>query len=312
MILENKKILVTGSNGFLGSHFVEVLKNNGFKKILTPSRTILDLLKIDSIDKYFKVKKPDIVVHIAADIGGIGYSKKHPANQLYNNTLMNILIQHKSYEYRVDKFVGIGTVCAYPKFAKIPFKESEIWEGYPEETNASYGLSKKIMMEQTKAYNSQYGFNSIHLLMINLFGPGDDFDLETSHVIPAMIRKMDYAKKNSLKSVTLWGDGSPTREFLYVTDAARAILKCMVDYNSPKPINIGNGKEISIKDLVEKIKLITGFNGEVFWDKSKENGQPRRCLDVSILENELNFKCDTNFESGLRETYEFYKKNINT
>lgn len=309
--MKNKKILVTGSRGFLGSHFIEVLKNNGFKKILTPSRAILDLLKIDSIDKYLKENKPDIVVHIAADIGGIGYSKKHPANQLYNNTLMNIMIQHKSYEHGVEKFIGIGTVCAYPKFAKIPFKESEIWEGYPEETNASYGLSKKIMMEQTKAYNSQYGFNSIHLLMINLFGPGDDFDLETSHVIPAMIRKMDNAKINSLESITLWGDGSPTREFLYVKDAARAILKCMVEYNSPNPINIGNGKEISIKDLVEKIKLITGFNGEVVWDKSKENGQPRRCLDVSVLKDDLNFKYKTDFENGLIETFKFYKKTQN-
>jgi GDP-L-fucose synthase len=310
--MKNKKILVTGSRGFLGSHFVEVLKNNGFKNILTPSRAILDLLEKESIDKYLKVNKPEIVVHIAADIGGIGYSKKHPANQLYNNTLMNIMIQHSSYENGVEKFIGIGTVCSYPKFAKIPFKESEIWNGYPEETNASYGLSKKIMMEQTKAYNSQYGFNSIHLLMINLFGPGDDFDLETSHVIPAMIRKMDNAVINSLGSISLWGDGSPTREFLYVKDAARAILKCMVEYNSPNPINIGNGKEISIKDLVEKIKLITGFNGKIVWDKSKENGQPRRCLDVSILKNHLNFECKFDFEVGLKETYNFYKKNIKT
>ena len=308
--MKNKKILVTGSRGFLGSHFVEVLQINGFKKILTPSRSNLDLLEIESIDKYLKVNKPEIVVHIAADIGGIGYSKKHPANQLYNNTLMNLLIQHKSYEHGVEKFIGIGTVCSYPKFAKSPFKESEIWEGYPEETNASYGLSKKIMMEQTKAYNSQYGFNSIHLLMINLFGPGDDFDLETSHVIPAMIRKMDNAVDNSLESITLWGDGSPTREFLYVKDAARAILKCMVEYNSPNPINIGNGKEISIKGLVEKIKLITGFNGKIVWDETKENGQPRRCLDVSILKNDLKFECKTDFEDGLKETYNFYKKTL--
>ena len=308
--MKNKKILVTGSRGFLGSHFVEALKNNGFENILTPSRAVLDLLQIESIEKYLQDYTPEIVVHIAADIGGIGYSKKHPADQLYKNTFMNIILQHKCFENNVEKFIGIGSVCAYPKFTEIPFKEENIWNGYPEETNAAYGLSKKIMMEQSKAYNSQYDFNSIHLLMINLYGPGDDFNLETSHVIPAMIRKMSSAHQKNESNIVLWGDGSPSREFLYVTDAANAILNCMMNYNSPKPINIGNGKEISIMVLAEKIRKITGFSGEIIWDNSKPNGQPRRCLDVSVLEKQLGFKSQIEFDQGLVNTYNYYLSKI--
>lgn len=306
--MKNKRILVTGSRGFLGSHFVESLNGQGFKNILSPSRKELDLLNIESVENYFKKHSPEIVVHIAADIGGIGYSKKHPADQLYKNTFMNIVLQHKCFEHNIQKFVGIGTVCAYPKFTSIPFKEKDIWKGYPEETNAAYGLSKKIMMEQSKAYNSQYGFNAIHLLMINLYGPGDDFNLETSHVIPAMIKKMCLAKNNGKNKIVLWGDGSPSREFLYVKDAANAILHCMINYNSPEPINIGNGNEISIKDLTEKIKVITGYKGDIIWDKNKPNGQPRRCLDISLLNN-LGFKSQTNLDEGLKKTYQYYISN---
>lgn len=305
--MKNKKILITGSKGFLGQAVVNNLEKNNYSKLFTPSRMELDLLSQKSIESFLDNEKPEIVIHLAADIGGIGYSKKHPAEQLYNNAMMNLLLQKKCYESQIEKFIGIGTVCSYPKFSPIPFKESDLWEGYPEETNAAYGISKKIMLEHSKALNQQYGFNAIHLLMINLYGPGDDFDLENSHVIPAMIRKMVEAKKKKLSNISFWGDGSPSREFLYVEDAAEAIRICMEKYNSVQPINIGNGIEIKIKDLAEKVRSITGYAGEITWDNSKPNGQPRRCLETSRL-LKLGYISKTSLDEGLEKTVEYYVK----
>jgi GDP-L-fucose synthase len=308
IIKDKTRILLTGSNGFLGSHvYDELLKRTYNKEIIfTPKRIDFDLTKESDVINMFNSYKPDIVIHLAADIGGIGYSKNHPASQLYNNLMMNTLVHHYSHINRVTKFVGIGTVCSYPKFASIPFKEEELWNGYPEETNAAYGLSKKMMMEQTIAYNKQYNFNAIHLLMINLYGPRDNFDLTTSHVIPAIIRKVDFAIKNNMNEISLWGDGTPTREFIYVSDAARSIILAMEEYDKPFPVNIGTGIDISIKDLAIKISKLMKYKGKIKFDPSKPNGQPKRRLDVSKAKNNFNFEASMNLELGLIHTIEWY------
>lgn len=311
MNLKDKKIIVTGGSGFLGSHVVEKLMERGCLKenIFIPRSKEYNLTIETEVQRMYDNFKADIVIHIAADIGGIGYSKTYPASQFYNNLLMNTYVQDLAYKNKVQKFVGIGSVCAYPKFTPVPFKEEDLWNGYPEETNAAYGLSKKMMLVQSQAYRQQYGFNAIHLLMINLYGPKDNFSLESSHVIPALIRKMIEAKEKNIKSIEVWGDGSASREFIYVEDAAEAIVLATEKYDKEEPINIGNGSEISIKALVETLKELIDFKGEIIWDKSKPNGQPRRRLDITKAQKEFYFDAKIDFRKGLEKTIEWYKMN---
>jgi len=305
----NKKILVTGGNGFLGSCIVEKLMKRGVRKenIEIPRSKICDLREKEKCKKV--VKDKDIVIHLAAVVGGIGANRKNPGKFFYDNAIMGIHLIHESWKANVQKFVAVGTICAYPKFTPVPFKEENLWNGYPEETNAPYGLAKKMMLVQCQGYRQQYGFNGIFLLPVNLYGPGDNFDTETSHVIPALIRKCVTAIKNDEKEIVCWGDGSATREFLYVEDCAEGILLATDKYNKQEPVNIGAGFEISIKNLVELIAELTGFDGKIVWDKTKPNGQPRRCLDVSKAKEEFGFEAKTNFKEGLKKTIEWYLKN---
>lgn len=303
----NKKILLTGGAGFLGSQIVEKLKERGVKEknVEIPLIKNCDLRIKENIQKV--VKNKDIVIHLAAVVGGIGANRKNPGKFFYDNALMGIQLIHESWKANVRKFVALGTICAYPKFTPVPFKEENLWSGYPDETNAPYGLAKKMMLVQCQVYRQQYGFNGIFLLPVNLYGPRDNFDLESSHVIPALIRKCLTAIENNEKEIVCWGDGSPTREFLYVEDAAEGILLAAEKYNKPDPVNLGAGFEISIKDLVELIAELTGFDGDITWDTSKPNGQPRRCLDVSRAKKEFGFEAKTDFRKGLRKTIEWYK-----
>ena len=305
----NKKILVTGGNGFLGSCIVEKLMKRGVRKenIEIPRSKICDLREKEKCKKV--VKDKDIVIHLAAVVGGIGANRKNPGKFFYDNAIMGIHLIHESWKANVQKFVAVGTICAYPKFTPVPFKEENLWNGYPEETNAPYGLAKKMMLVQCQGYRQQYGFNGIFLLPVNLYGPGDNFDVESSHVIPALIRKCVTAIENDEKEIVCWGDGSATREFLYVEDCAEGILLATEKYNKPEPVNLGAGFEISIKNLVELIAELTGFDGKIVWDKTKPNGQPRRCLDVSKAKEEFGFEAKTNFKEGLKKTIEWYLKN---
>lgn len=309
--LKEKKIIVTGGAGFLGSHVVQKLLERGCKEenIFIPRSKNYDLTKERDVKKLYEDFKANIVIHIAADIGGIGYSKTHPASQFYNNLMMNTLVQNLAYKNEVEKFVGIGTVCSYPKFTPVPFKEEDLWNGYPEETNAAYGLSKKMMLVQSQAYREQYNFNAIHLLMINLYGPKDNFFLESSHVIPALIRKMLKANEEN-SDIEVWGDGSASREFIFVEDAAEAIVLATEMYNGKEPINIGNGEEISIRELIEILANLLKFQGKIIWDKTKPNGQPKRRLDVSKAEKYFNFRAKMELEEGLKRTIEWFKKEI--
>ncbi len=305
----NKKILVTGGAGFVGSFIVEKLKERGVKEenIEVPRSNICDLREKENCKRV--VKDKDTVIHLAAVVGGIGANRKNPGKFFYDNATMGIHLIHESWKANVQKFVAIGTICAYPKFTTVPFKEENLWNGYPEETNAPYGLAKKMMLVQCQGYRQQYGFNGIFLLPVNLYGPGDNFDPESSHVIPALIRKCVTAIKNNEKEIVVWGDGSPTREFLYVEDAAEGILLATEKYNKPEPVNIGAGFEISIKNLVELTAELTCFNGNIIWDTTKPNGQPRRCLDVSKAKKEFGFGAKTNFKEGLKKTIDWYLKN---
>ncbi len=305
----NKKILVTGGNGFLGSCIVEKLMKRGVRKenIEIPRSKICDLREKEKCKKV--VKDKDIVIHLAAVVGGIGANRKNPGKFFYDNAIMGIHLIHESWKANVQKFVAVGTICAYPKFTPVPFKEENLWNGYPEETNAPYGLAKKMMLVQCQGYRQQYGFNGIFLLPVNLYGPGDNFDVESSHVIPALIRKCVTAIENDEKEIVCWGDGSATREFLYVEDCAEGILLATEKYNKPEPVNLGAGFEISIKNLVELIAELTGFDGKIVWDKTKPNGQPRRCLDVSKAKEEFGFEAKTNFREGLKKTIKWYLKN---
>lgn len=305
---KENKILVTGGNGFLGKPVCKLLKQKGYNNIITFSSSQYNLTEEKNVIKLFKDNPSiDMVIHLAGDTGGIGYNRKHPGASFDNNAIINTLVQKHSRVNNVKKFVGIGTVCSYPKFSPLPFKEENLWDGFPEETNAAYGLAKKMMLVQSQAYRQEYNFNGVHLLMINLYGPEDNFDLDNSHVIAALIRKFIEAKNKNLEKVTLWGDGSPTREFLFVEDAAEAIILATEKYNSSDPVNIGSGQEISIKDLANLIKKIVGYDGEIIWDKTKPNGQPRRCLNTEKAKKEFGFEAKTNLEEGIKKTVEWYK-----
>jgi len=307
---DDKEILITGGAGFLGSAIQEELHRRGVKKehLTIPRSKEIDLRKWENCRK--TVENKDVVIHLAAKVGGIGFNQKYPAELFFDNAIMGIQIIEASRQAGVEKCVILGTVCAYPKFTPVPFREDDLWNGYPEETNAPYGLAKKMLLVQSQAYRQQYGFNSIYLLPVNLFGPRDNFDPESSHVIPALIKKFTEAVRDNEKVVEVWGTGSASREFLYVDDAARAIVLAAERYNKPDPVNIGAGNEISIKKLVEIIAKYTGFNGEIYWDTSKPDGQPRRGLDVSRAEREFGFKATTSFEDGLKRTIEWYQESI--
>lgn len=303
---KDKKILITGGAGFLGSHLVGKLLEKGISRenIFIPRSKSLDLRILKNCTN--AVKDMDLVIHLAGNVGGIGYNREKPGELFYDNIIMGVQLMEEARKAGIKKFVGLGTICQYPKYAPIPFKEEDIWNGYPEETNAPYGLAKKMMLVQGQAYRQQYGFNVIHLMPVNLYGPGDNFDPESSHVIPALIKKFVDAKVKDNKVVEVWGTGKPTREFLYVDDAAEAIFLAVEKYNKPEPVNIGSSFEISIKELAQLIKKLTGFSGKVVWDKTKPDGQPRRKLDTSKAEKEFGFKSKINFEEGLRRTIIWY------
>ncbi|MCL4385559.1 MAG: GDP-L-fucose synthase [Actinobacteria bacterium] len=308
--LKTKKIIVTGGAGFLGKFVVNKLENAGCKNILVPKIEEYDLRNINAIRKMYKDFQADIVIHLAAVVGGIGANRENPGSFFYDNLIMGIQLMEEARLNNIEKFVALGTICAYPKFTPIPFKEENLWDGYPEETNAPYGLAKKMLLVQSQAYRTQYGFNSIFLLPVNLYGPGDNFNPKSSHVIPALIKKFYEAKKNDDKEVIVWGTGKATREFLYVEDCAEAIILATQNYDKSDPVNIGAGFEISIKDLAEKIKDIFKYNGRIIWDTSKPDGQPRRCLDTSKALNEFGFKAKTTFDIGLRKTIDWYIENV--
>lgn len=300
-----KTILITGANGFLGSHLVDQLRLFQPEKIITPLHKEFDIREKNVCHQI--TKNVDIVIHLAANVGGIGYNQEFPGTLFYDNLLMGVHLMEEARKNAVEKFVALGTICAYPKFTPIPFKEDALWNGYPEETNAPYGLAKKMLLVQAQAYRQQYDFNAIYLLPVNMYGPRDNFDPRSSHVIPALIRKFVDAKKANAKEVVVWGTGKATREFLYVEDAAKAILLATEKYESSEPVNIGAGFEISIKDLASKIAKIVGFQGTITFDTSKPDGQPRRCLDVSRAQQEFGFKAQTQFDEGLAKTVRWYE-----
>lgn len=303
--LANKRVLVTGGAGFLGKQVVAKLEERGCQKIFVPRSKDIDLARWDNCTR--AVEDTDVVIHLAAKVGGIGYNQTYPASLFYDNAIMGIQMMEAARQEAVEKFVALGTVCAYPKFTRVPFKEEDLWNGYPEETNAPYGLAKKMLLVQSQAYRRQYGFNAIFLLPVNLYGPGDNFDLESSHVIPALIRKFTEAVRDNRREVEVWGTGEVSREFLYVEDAAEAIVLATERYNKPEPVNIGAGFEIKIKDLVKLIADVTGFKGEIRWDRSKPDGQPRRRLDVSKAKQEFGFEAKVDFGEGLKRTIEWYR-----
>ncbi len=328
--LKNKRILVTGGSGFLGTYVIKKLKTRGCRNIFIPRSKDYDLVQMDDVKRVYKDTKPDIVIHLAAKVGGIGANRDNPGKFFYDNLMIGAQLMEVGRQEKIEKFVAIGTICSYPKFTSVPFKERDLWNGYPEETNAPYGLAKKMLLVQSQAYRKQYNFNSIFLLLVNLYGPGDNFDPGSSHVIPALIRKCFDAKrglspkeltkvskgtvhflKAPIPEIVVWGTGKPTREFLYVDNAAEAIILATEKYNKPEPVNIGAGFEISIKDLIKLIVKLTGFKGKIIWDKTKPDGQPRRCLDITKARNEFGFKAKIALEEGLRKTIEYCRKNEN-
>lgn len=301
-----KRVLVTGGAGFLGSFVVEKLQQEGSKEVLIPRKRDYNLVEMEAVKRLYRETQPDMVIHLAALVGGIGANQVNPGKFFYDNLMMGAQMMEVGRQIGLEKFVAIGTICAYPKFTPVPFKEEDLWNGYPEETNAPYGLAKKMLLVQSQSYKQQYGFNSMFLLPVNLYGPRDNFDLETSHVIPALIRKCVEAKKRGERHIIVWGTGTPTREFLYVDDAAEGILMAAEHYNGSEPVNLGSGVEISIKDLVHLIVRLTGFSGEIVWDTSKPDGQPRRCLDTSKAARLFGFRAKTPFEEGLQRTIKWY------
>ena len=306
MDLKDKRVMVTGGAGFLGRYVVEALRVRGCSQIFVPRSAKYDLRQGEAVRRAFDDSRAEVVFHLAAIVGGIGANRARPGTFFYDNLMMGAQLMEEARLRSVEKFIAIGTVCAYPKFTPVPFREEDLWNGYPEETNAPYGLAKKMLLVQGQAYRVQYGFNAIYLLPTNLYGPGDNFDPETSHVIPALIRKCVEAKENDRDEIIVWGDGSPTREFLYVADAAEGIVLAAERYDGAEPLNLGSGLEISIKDLVHRIAGLTGFNRRIVWDTSKPNGQPRRRLDTSKAERLFGFRAQTSFDEGLRRTVEWY------
>ncbi|MFZ2360441.1 MAG: GDP-L-fucose synthase [Anaerolineae bacterium] len=302
----DKRVVVTGGAGFLGSFIVEKLQARGAAEIFVPRIEDYDLRELAAVRRLLADARPDVILHLAARVGGIGANRKYPAEFFYDNLMMGAPLMHEAWRAGVGKFVALGTVCAYPKFTPTPFHEDDLWNGYPEETNAPYGLAKKMLLVQSQTYREQYGWNSIFLLPVNLYGPRDNFDPESSHVIPALIRKCLEARERGDQEIVAWGDGSPTREFLYVEDAAEGILLATERYNQSDPINLGSAFEISIKDLTETIARLTGFEGRISWDTTKPNGQPRRKLDVSRARERFGFESQTSFDDGLQQTIAWY------
>ncbi|MDE1921356.1 MAG: GDP-L-fucose synthase [Candidatus Omnitrophica bacterium] len=303
---KDKRVVVTGGAGFLGTVVVGQLKAKGCRHIMVPRSAQFDLRKTSSIRKLYTQARPDMVIHLAAVVGGIGANRANPGKFFYDNLVMGVELMEQARQMGISKFVAVGTICAYPKFCPVPFKEDSLWDGYPEETNAPYGLAKKMLLVQSQAYRQQYGFNAIYLLPVNLYGPADNFSLDTSHVVPALIRKCVEARQRGDKYITVWGTGRATREFLYVDDAARGIVLASEKYNAARPVNLGAGFEISIKDLVKLIARLTKFKGAIVWDTAKPDGQPRRCLDTTRAWKEFGFKARVAFETGLKKTIAWY------
>jgi len=304
--LRTKRVLVTGGNGFLGSHIVEKLRSEGCGSVDAPRHSEADLTQVNEIARLFDDVRPQLLVHAAAVVGGIGANMAEPGRFFYENIVMGVQVIEAARRFGIEKVVVLGTICAYPELTPIPFREENLWNGYPEETNAPYGIAKKALLVQCQSYRRQYGMNAIFLLPVNLYGPRDNFDLNTSHVIPALIRKCVEAHEAGAAEITLWGDGSPTREFLYVEDAAEAVVSAARLYNKADPVNVGSGVEISIRELATTIASYIGFRGRIVWDTTKPNGQPRRCLDVTRAAHEFGFRARTSFEQGLRKTIDWY------
>jgi len=308
MSIKQKRICVTGGRGFLGSHIVNIFRRNGYIHIFSADIDEYDLRLTADIDRMYRIVKPDFVIHCAARVGGIGANREHPGEFFYDNLVMGANVMEYARRHGVEKFVAIGTICSYPKHTPVPFKEEDFWNGYPEETNAPYGLAKKMLLVQSHAYRQQYGFNSIYLMPVNLYGPGDKFDPTSSHVIPALIRKCLDAIEHGQPEIVVWGTGSASREFLYVEDCAEAVLLATERYNGASPINIGAGFEITIRDLVQRIIALTGYTGTIRWDTSQPDGQPRRMLDTSKAKEAFGFKAKTDFEIGLKKTVTWYRE----
>jgi len=307
MAAKFERVLVTGGAGFLGSKVVNGLNERGYKNVVVPRSKDWDLTQQSAVRELIASARPQLVIHLAARVGGIGANRANPGKYFYDNLIMGVMLMEECRQANISKFVAVGTICSYPKFTPIPFKEEDLWTGYPEETNAPYGLAKKMLLVQSQAYRDQYGFNSIYLMPVNLYGPGDNFDHDSSHVIPALVRKCLEAKRAKAASVELWGDGTPTREFLYVDDAAQGIMLAAENYEGAEPVNLGSGSEISIRELSEKIAELTEFEGKIIWDASKPNGQPRRCLDTTRARDFFGFKAQTPLSQGLKRTVDWYR-----
>lgn len=307
--MKHKRITITGGKGFLGKHLIKVLQDQEYANIAIADLPEYNLIKSDDVKRLYTETRPDIVIHLAAKVGGIGFNRENPGALFYDNIMMGVQLIHEGYLHKLEKFVALGTICAYPKFTPVPFHEDDLWNGYPEETNAPYGLAKKMMLVQSQAYRQQYGFNSIFLLPVNLYGPGDNFNPQSSHVIPALIKKCVDAKRKGDKEIVAWGTGVATREFFYVEDAAEAIILAMENYNKSEPVNIGAGFEISIRDLTEMIVDLTGFTGKITWDATQPDGQPRRMLDTTRARSAFDFQAKTGFREGLQKTIAWYEDN---
>ncbi len=303
-----QRIVITGGAGFLGKRVVEAFKNRSDAQVIVPRQAEFDLTEQSNVRRLIRENEPDLVVHLAAKVGGIGANQANPGKYCYENLIMGSMLMEECRRAEVSKMITLGTICSYPKFTAIPFSEDDLWLGYPEETNAPYGLAKKMLLVQSQAYRKQYGFNAVYLLAVNLYGPGDNFDAETSHVIPSLIMKCVAAKEAQANEIILWGDGTPTREFLYVDDAAKAIVAAAEKYDEEIPINLGSGKEIAIRDLAEKIAKLCNFPGRIIWDKTKPNGQPRRCVDVTRAIEKLSFTAAVGLDEGLEKTVDWYLK----
>jgi GDP-L-fucose synthase len=308
-IEKSDKIIVTGGAGFLGSFVCDLLKQRGYTNLFIPRKKDVDLTSEAAVDKLYREQKPAVVMHLAAEVGGIGANRDNPGRFFFANMAMGMHLIEAARKHGLKKLVQVGTICAYPKFTPVPFKEEDIWNGYPEETNAPYGVAKKALLVQCQAYRQQYGLNAVYLLPVNLYGPKDNFDLHTSHVIPALIRKCVEAKNRGDKEIVAWGTGKVSREFLYVEDCARGLVDSMEKYDSPEPMNLGSGREITIKDLTELVANLVGFEGKITWDSTKPDGQPRRCLDVSRAKQEIAFVAGTSLEDGLKKTIDWYRAN---